>query len=141
MNTTERTKITVSTVVNVPAAKVWKLWTEPVHVTKWNHASDDWHTTIAENDLQEGGRFMSRMEAKDGSMGFDFGGTNNIIRENEYLSYTIDDGRNVEIIFDQKGASTHIAETFEAENTNPIEMQRMGWQAIMDSFKRYAKSH
>ncbi|MDT7829389.1 SRPBCC family protein [Pricia sp. S334] len=132
--------ITVEATVKAPVVKVWELWTTPEHIKNWNRASDEWHTTKAENDLRAGGKFVSRMEAKDGSMGFDFGGTYDEVRAKEGITYTLDDGRKVEIVFSSEGNKTNITETFEPENTNPAEMQREGWQAILDNFKKYAES-
>lgn len=133
--------ITVQAVVNAPVEKVWKLWTAPEHITKWNNASDDWHTPRAENDLQVGKKFLYRMEAKDGKFGFDFVGTYDEIKMNELIAYTIEDGRKVRISFAKNDAGkTNVVETFEAESSNPIEMQRDGWQAILDNFKKYAES-
>lgn len=133
-------KITVETMVQAPVEKVWEYWTNPKHIIQWNSASDDWHTPKAKNDLRVGGRFTSRMEAKDGSMGFDFGGTYDAVKQNELISYTMDDDRKVTVTFFSKGKETKITETFEAETQNSVEMQRTGWQAIMDSFKNYVES-
>jgi len=130
-------KITVETTVPAAVEKVWKYWTEPEHITKWNTASDEWHTPYAENDLQIGGKFLSRMEAKDGSFGFDFSGVYDDVKLNDRISYNLDDGRNVTITFISQGNETKIIETFEAENSNPIEMQEAGWQAILDNFRTY----
>jgi uncharacterized protein YndB with AHSA1/START domain len=130
-------KIIVETTVQAPVEKVWEYWTEPTHITKWNTASEEWHTPFAENDLQVGGRFLSRMEAKDGSFGFDFGGVYDDVRLNEGIAYTLEDGRKVTINFIRQGNETKVIETFDAENTNPIEMQEAGWQAILDNFKKY----
>ncbi|MBC7886867.1 MAG: SRPBCC family protein [Ferruginibacter sp.] len=140
METPEKTIITVENTIDAPVEKVWEYWTKPEHIIQWNNASDDWHTPRAEIDLSKGGRFVSRMEAKDGSMGFDFGGTIDALTNNEYLEYTIDDGRKVKIIFSSHGNSTKIEERFEAENTNSVELQRGGWQAILDNFKKYTES-
>jgi uncharacterized protein YndB with AHSA1/START domain len=131
--------ITIQTTVNAPVEKVWKLWSEPEHITKWAAASDDWHTTRAENDLRTGGKFSSRMEAKDGSFGFDFGGVYDDVRENEYIGYTLGDGRKVTIDFTADGDQTGIVQTFEPESENPREMQQGGWQAILDNFKKYTE--
>ena len=131
--------ITVQTTVNAPVEKVWRLWSQPEHITKWNSPSADWHTPRAENDLRTGGKFMSRMEAKDGSMGFDFGGVYDDIRENEHIAYTMDDGRKVTVDFTEDEDQTRVVETFDPESENPREMQHAGWQAILDSFKRYAE--
>jgi uncharacterized protein YndB with AHSA1/START domain len=130
-------KIIVETTVQAPVEKVWEYWTEPTHITKWNTATEEWHTPYAENDLQVGGKFLSRMEAKDGSFGFDFGGVYDDVRINEGIAYTLEDGRKVTITFIRQGDETKVIETFDAENSNPIEMQEAGWQAILDNFKKY----
>src|SRR4051812_30929802 len=130
-------QITVETIIQVPVDKVWKYWTEPNHITNWNSASDDWHTPYAENDLRVGGKFLSRMEAKDGSFGFDFGGIYNDVILHEVIAYTLDDGRKVKITFKRQENETEIIVTFDAESENPIEIQQQGWQAILDSFKKY----
>lgn len=139
MTISSNTTITVKTLVNLPIEKVWTFWTEPQHITQWNAASDDWHTPKAENDLTVGGRFVSRMEAKDGSFGFDFGGTYTKIETHRLIEYSIDDNRKVSVKFVQEGSTTQITEDFEAENQNPVEMQQAGWQAIMDNFRKYAE--
>ncbi|MBV7505400.1 SRPBCC family protein [Bacillus sp. sid0103] len=139
MTTGNNVKITVETTVNAPVEKVWEYWTEPKHITQWNNASDDWHTPIAENDLTVGGKFLTRMEAKDGSFGFDFGGIYDEVKLNEVISYTLGDGRKVTITFKGQGNETQVIETFDAETTNPIEMQQAGWQAILDNFKKYVE--
>ena len=133
--------ITVETLVNAPVEKAWSYWISPEHITKWNNASDDWHTPWAKIDLVPGGRFVSRMEAKDGSMGFDFGGTYDEVVEKEKISYTIDDNRKVTVRFSKDGAGTKIVEEFEAEDQHSAEMQRQGWQAILDNFRNYVESH
>ncbi|AWW29078.1 polyketide cyclase [Echinicola strongylocentroti] len=133
-------KITVTVKVNAPVDKAWAYWTGPEHIMRWNKASDDWHTPHAANDLREGGAFTSRMEAKDGSMGFDFSGTYQAVQEGKMLSYTLDDGREVEVVFTPEGEGTVIKETFDPEQTNPIEMQKGGWQAILDNFKKYVEN-
>lgn len=134
-----QTIIAIDTIVNAPLERVWKFWTEPVHITKWNSASDDWHSPYAENDLKAGGKFLSRMEAKDGSFGFDFGGVYEEIKTHELIAYTLGDGRKVKITFSSLGSETKIAENFEAENVNSIEMQRAGWQSILNNFKKYTE--
>jgi uncharacterized protein YndB with AHSA1/START domain len=141
MQTENKPKITVKTTIEAPVEKVWKYWTTPEHIKKWNYASDDWHTPNTENDLRPGGKFVSRMEAKDGSFGFDFGGIYDEVKENKYIAYTLGDDRKVEIIFSANGNETDIEETFEAENQNPIEMQRAGWQAILGNFKKYTETN
>ena len=139
MQTQEKTVITVETTVDAPVEKVWKIWTSPEHITQWSTASDDWHTTKSENDLRKGGKFSSRMEAKDGSMGFDFEGVYDEMIENKTIAYTLGDDRKVNITFVSEGNQTSVTESFEAENTNPVEMQKSGWQAIMNNFKAYAE--
>lgn len=131
--------ITVKTVISAPISKVWKYWTLPEHITKWNNASDDWHTTRASNDLRPGGKFTSRMEAKDGSAGFDFTGTYDHVRKHEYIAYTMDDGRKVSIQFRDDGNKTRISETFMPERENSILIQKNGWQAIINNFKKYVE--
>lgn len=139
METANKTKITVAATVNAPVEKVWEFWSKPEHITKWNSPSDDWHTPHAENDLRVGGRFSSRMEAKDESFGFDFGGVYDEVETNELIAYTLDDDRKVKISFEANGQSTKVTETFEAEDINPVEMQQGGWQAILDNFKKYTE--
>jgi uncharacterized protein YndB with AHSA1/START domain len=141
MESSNKTKITIQASIHAPVEKVWDLWTKPEHIIKWSNASDDWHTPRAENDLRKGGKFLSRMEAKDGSMGFDFGGVYDEVRVNKQIAYTIGDGRKVDISFTGNGNKTDVVETFEAESANPIEMQRGGWQAILNSFKSYAENN
>lgn len=135
----ETTTITIEANVLAPVEKVWSHWTEPQHITKWNQASDDWHTPFAENDLRTGGSFKSTMAAKDGSMSFDFGGVYTQIIPHKTIAYTIGDGRKVKVDFFPNGKETRVVESFEAENTNPVEMQRGGWQAILNSFKMYVE--
>lgn len=141
MDFKEKEFITVQAVINAPIEKVWKFWTTPEHITKWNHASDDWHLPKAENDLRAGGKFLYRMEAKDGSFGFDFCGVYDRVTTNEAIEYTIDGGRKVKITFTVENGKTKVVETFEAENQNPIEVQRSGWQSILDNFKKYTEEH
>lgn len=136
----ETTLLTVQTVIDAPVEVVWKNWTTPADIIKWNNASEDWHTTNAENDLRVGGKFKSRMEAKDGSEGFDFTGKYDSIKLNESIEYTLNDDRKVRINFSREGNKTRIVESFEAENTNSLELQQSGWQAILDNFKRYTES-
>jgi uncharacterized protein YndB with AHSA1/START domain len=140
MDTKEKTSITIEAVIKAPVEKIWKDWTNPEAIVKWNNASDDWHTTRAENDLRAGGKFNARMEAKDGSFGFDFYGIYDKVITNELIEYTLGDDRKVKIIFTKQGNNTQIIETFEAENTNSIELQKGGWQAILDNFKKYTES-
>ena len=139
METKSNTMITIETTVNAPVEKVWKTWTSPEHIINWNNASDDWCTPRATNDLRVGGKFISRMESRDGKMGFDFEGIYDEVKTNEKIEYTILDGRKVQINFAKMGNQTKVTETFEAENENPIEMQCGGWQAILDNFKKYTE--
>lgn len=135
----EKIVIEVEVNINAPLPSVWQKWTNCQDIEKWNAASDDWHTTKAENDLKIGGKFSSRMEAKDGSMGFDFWGIYTAIKENEKIEYTLGDDRKVKIQFYEKDGITHIIERFEAETENTIELQKFGWQAILNSFKNYVE--
>ncbi|KRF13644.1 SRPBCC family protein [Paenibacillus sp. Soil787] len=132
--------ITVETTVHAPVGKVWEYWTEPQHITKWSFASDDWHAPNAENDVRVGGKFLTRMEAKDGSFGFDFGGVYDEVRINEFISYTLGDGRKVTITFISQENETKVIEVFEAETANSIEMQKAGWQTFLDNFKKYSEN-
>jgi len=140
MGTAQKKKITVKVVVKATIEAVWKLWTTPEDIIQWNNASDDWHTPSAKNDLRAGGKFLFRMEAKDGSFGFDFGGVYDRVKTRESIAYTIGDGRKVNIDFTGNGTETKIVETFEAESQNPIEIQRDGWQVILNNFKNYTES-
>lgn len=132
--------ITVETAVDAPIEKAWECWTMPEHIMQWNNASDDWHTPSATNDLREGGSFTARMEAKDKSAGFDFGGMYTKVIEHRQIDYTMDDGRNVSVTFDEHDGHTHVSETFDAELENSPEMQWQSWQAILDTFKKYTES-
>ncbi|PSL44734.1 uncharacterized protein YndB with AHSA1/START domain [Chitinophaga niastensis] len=132
--------ITVEATVNAPVEKVWEFWNSPAHITKWNRASDDWFTPTATNDLQPGGKFNYRMEARDGSWGFDFGGEYKKVQEHKHIEYNIGDGRQVSVTFTDNKNETKIVEVFEPETTNSIEMQQTGWQAILDSFKKYVET-
>ncbi len=134
------TPITVQTVVNSPVQKAWDAWTKPEHVTKWNQASSDWHSPRGTNDLREGGKFVYRMESKDGTIGFDFGGTYTKVVPLKQIEYVMDDKRAVSVTFEEQGDSTRIVETFDAESENSPEMQRQGWQAIIDNYKKYTES-
>ena len=135
-----KVKITVNVTVKAAIKKVWKVWTTPTDIIQWNTASDDWHTTKAENDLKVGGKFSYRMEAKDGSFGFDFGGIYDVVKTNKLIAYTMDDGRTSIISFEQQGEETKIIQTFEAETENTIELQQFGWQAIMNNFKKHTEN-
>lgn len=132
-------KITVSTTINAPVDKVWKLYNEPEHITQWNHASDEWHSPNAENDLKPGGKFLYRMEAKDGSFGFDFGGTYSEVEDQKKITYNLDDTRAVSVDFEANGNQTTVTSVFDADAQNPVGMQQQGWQAILDNFKKYVE--
>ena len=133
------TKITVQASIAAPVAEVWRAYTTPADIIKWNAASDDWHTTSATVDLCPGGEFCSRMEAKDGSAGFDFAGTYTKIVTNELIEYSFGD-RIAQIAFAEDDNGTDITVVFDPENVYPVEMQRAGWQAILDSFKRHVEA-
>lgn len=141
METQAATVITVESTIDAPVEKVWEFWSKPEHITKWNNASDDWHTPWAKNDLRVGGQFSARMEAKDGSFGFDFGGVYDEVRENEYIEYTLGDDRKVKVTFTPQGNKTKLVESFDAESTHSVEMQKGGWQAILDNFKKYTEAN
>lgn len=141
MGTKVKTVVKVQTAIKAPIDKVWTYWNLPEHIVNWNHASDDWHTPWATNDLRPGGKLSCRMEAKDGSMGFDFEGTYIDIKLNHLISYAIADGRVVRIVFSSEQNYTIVTESFEAENENSIEMQRSGWQAILNNFKKYVEKN
>ncbi len=140
MKAEEKILITVETNTNAPIEKVWNYWTQPEHITQWNFASDDWCCPWAKNDAREGGKFVWRMEAKDGSFGFDFSGTFIKVIPNELIEETLDDGRTVKISFKENGNQTQVIEIFEAETENPIELQKSGWQAILNNFKKHVET-
>lgn len=131
-------KITVSTHVAAPVAEVWRAWTTPADIMRWNAASDDWHTTAATVDLRPGGAFSSRMEAKDGSTGFDFAGTYTKVVPHERIEAEFG-GRTLVVEFIPEANGVTVCETFDAEETHPVEMQRAGWQAILDRFARHVE--
>ncbi len=135
------TKITVEATISADRKKVWDFWTKPEHITKWNFASDDWHCPKAENDLRVGGTYGARMEAKDGSFGFEFGAIYDEVIDQEKLTYTMGDGRQATTNFENLDGKTKIATTFDAESENPVEMQKAGWQAIMNNFKKYVEAN
>jgi uncharacterized protein YndB with AHSA1/START domain len=132
--------ITVETKINASLEHVWQCWTEPAHISSWNFASDDWCCPRAENDARSGGTFNWRMEAKDGSFGFDFSGTYDRVVAQQIIEYTLGDGRKVKIEFAATGKNVTLSESFEAEGTNSDEMQRTGWQAILENFRKHAES-
>lgn len=130
--------ITVQTHILAPIDEVWEFWNKPEHITKWAFASDDWEAPSAENDLREGGTFKTVMAAKDKSASFDFAGTYTVVKEHELIEYDMTDGRHVKTEFDAGPNGVTITQTFDPENENPEDMQRSGWQAILDNFKKYA---
>lgn len=131
--------ITVETTVAAPVEKVWRCYTSSEDIKQWNAASDDWHTTAASVDLREGGMFSSRMEAKDGSMGFDFSGTYTKVVAPKLIEYTFGD-RSARVEFIQGGQGVTVRVSFDAESTHSVEQQRAGWQAILQSFARYTEA-
>ncbi|MEO7214602.1 SRPBCC family protein [Mucilaginibacter sp.] len=144
MANSSKQPITIEATIKAPIEIVWDLWVQPEHIVKWNNASDDWHTPKATNNLKVGGKFSATMAAKDGSMSFDFEGTYSKVVEYQQIAYTIADGREVSVIFSADAEDdeiTKVVETFEPEGTNPIEMQRQGWQAILNNFKKYVEEN
>ena len=133
-------QITVETWIDAPPEEVWTRWTSPEDIKAWNAASEDWHTTAAEVDLREGGHFSSRMEAKDGSFGFDFGGEYTRVEPHERLESVMADGRRISLTLTPEEGGTRVTETFDAEETHTVEMQREGWQAILDNFRRHVEA-
>jgi uncharacterized protein YndB with AHSA1/START domain len=132
-------KITVETTVKAPLTKVWDAWNNPADIQQWNAAQDDWHTTRSSVDLREGGKFLSRMEAKDGSAGFDFEGVYTRVVPTKAIEYRMSDGREVQVEFVERPGGVLVKETFDPESENPAELQRQGWQAILDNFGRYVE--
>jgi uncharacterized protein YndB with AHSA1/START domain len=133
-------KITVETVVRSDLRDVWDAWNNPADIMQWNAASDDWHTPASTVDLREGGRFSSRMESNDGSTGFDFEGEYTRIVPMERIAYRMSDGREVEVEFSDGAGGVLVRETFDAESEHSPEMQRQGWQAILDNFRRHVEA-
>jgi uncharacterized protein YndB with AHSA1/START domain len=131
--------ITVQASISAPVEKVWKAWTEPQHITQWNQASPDWHCPNAENDLRAGGKFSATMAARDGSMSFDFGGVYSKVEQHKVIESALGDGRTIKTQFVSTPTGTQVTETFEAESENSLEMQRAGWQAILDNFRQYTE--
>ncbi|WP_430460253.1 SRPBCC family protein [Thalassolituus sp. LLYu03] len=133
-------KITVQTLVKAPMERVWSAWNSPADIVQWNTASPDWHSPRSEVDLREGGTFTTRMEARDGSMGFDFGGTYTQVVEHERIEFEMGDQRRVLIEFSEVDDAVRIVESFDAENVYSAEQQQQGWQAILDNFTRYVEA-
>jgi uncharacterized protein YndB with AHSA1/START domain len=134
-------KITIEAIVSTNPQKAWTYWTQPEHITKWNFASNDWQCPKASNDLKVGGKYSARMEAKDGSFGFDFEATYNEVIEAKLITYTMEDGRKATTKFEDLGGKTKVTTVFDAEKTNPEEMQKTGWQAILNNFKSYTEGN
>lgn len=134
-------KITVTAKVNADIKKVWDRYTNPEHITKWNFADPSWQCPSATNDMRVGGKYSARMEAKDGSFGFDFEAVYNEVIEGEKFTYAMPDGRQVTVVFNENGTQTDVIVTFDAEEQNSLEMQKNGWQAILDNFKKYTEAN
>jgi uncharacterized protein YndB with AHSA1/START domain len=132
--------ITIRTSIEAPLEKVWQLWTDPVHISQWCQASDDWHAPHAENDLRTGGKFRTVMAAKDGSFSFDFEGVYTRVKLHEIIEYDLADGRHVTIHFSKLNNGSEIVETFDPETENPPEMQQQGWQSILENFKKHVEA-
>jgi uncharacterized protein YndB with AHSA1/START domain len=130
-------KITVETLVQAPLNQVWHAWNTPADIKQWNSAQEDWHTTQSSVDLREGGKFRSRMEAKDGSVGFDFEGIYTRVVPEKAVEFRMSDGREVQVEFVERNGGVLVKETFDAETENPPDLQRQGWQSILDNFARY----
>ncbi len=133
-------KITISATVKASLQNVWECWTNPIHITKWNFADPSWQCPKAENDLRIGGKYFARMEAKDGSFGFDFEAIYDVVSNCQELTYTMGDGRKATTIFENSDDFIYITTTFDTENENPIAMQKMGWQMILNNFKNYTEN-
>lgn len=133
-------KITIESTIAKKTESVWQYWTEPKHITQWNFAVDDWQCPKATNELRVGGKYFARMEAKDGSFGFDFEAVYDVVVPHKQLIYTMSDGRKVSTKFEDVGGKTKVTTVFDAESQNPEEMQKQGWQSILNNFKKYAES-
>ena len=131
--------ISIETTVHAPIERVWAAWNDPRAIEQWNAASPDWHTPRASVDLREGGTFSSRMQARDGSAGFDFEGTYTRVEPQRLIEYVMSDGRKVRVEFIPTGRAVTVRETFDAEDTHTAEQQRQGWQAILDNFARHVE--
>lgn len=134
-------KIKIEATVGAAPNKVWSMWTKPEHITKWNFASPDWQCPTATNDLKVGGKYSARMEAKDGSFGFDFTAIYDEVVDQKKLTYTMEDGRKVTTTFEPVGDKTKVTTVFDAEKSNPEDFQKAGWQAILNNFKSYAETN
>ncbi len=137
----DTTKITIQAVVAADRQKVWNCYTQPEHITKWNFATDTWHCPAASNDMRVGGKYLARMEAKDGSFAFDFEAVYNEIVDGEKFTYTMPDNREIQVSFEKMDDKTRVIVTFDPENENPVDLQRSGWQSILDNFRKYAEGN
>ena len=134
------TPITISTVIPADVNQVWECWNTPEHIVNWNFASDDWHCPRSENDLRVGGKFNATMAARDGSMSFDFEGVYDVVEPLTRIEYSLADDRHIVVLFEEVEGGVKVTETFDAETENSIEMQRAGWQSILDNFAKYVSS-
>lgn len=141
MSTENKNTISVESTIHAPVEKVWEYWTAPEHITQWCFATPEWHAPEAQNDVRTGGKFSTTMAARDGSFSFDFGGIYTDVKEHELIEYALTDNRKVKITFSAEGDNTKVVETFDPEDTNPLEMQRGGWQAILDNFRKYTEAN
>lgn len=139
MEKESKTKVTVEAIINAPVAKVWEAWNNPEDVKQWNMATPDWHCPSAANDLRVGGKFVYTMAARDGSMSFDFEGVYSAIGDQERIEYAMADGREVVVEFKKLENATQVVEVFDAENMNPVDLQRQGWQSILNNFKSHVE--
>lgn len=137
----DKIKISIEALIDAGREKAWQYWTLPEHITRWNFAADDWHCPRATNDLLVGGKMNYRMEAKDGSFGFDFEAVYDEVIPQNLIAYTMADGRQATTSFSAREGKTHVSIVFDAEKENPVELQRAGWQAILDNYKKYAELH
>lgn len=139
--------ITITATIQAPISKVWEYWSSPEHITKWAFADGSWEAPHAENDLQTGGKFLTRMQAKDKSGGFDFGGVYTDVVSHKLIEYDMDKGENeekprhVKIEFEEIPTGVKITQTFDPEQENPSEMQKAGWQTILNNFKKYTEEN
>lgn len=134
-------QVTIHSEINKPISQVWDFFNNPEHIVNWNFAHESWKCPTASNDLKVGGKLEVRMQAKDGSFGFDLVGIYDEVRENELIKYHFEDNRNIEVIFEELSDNkTKVTENFDPENQNPVDFQRDGWQAILDNFKKYSES-
>ncbi|MBK9149649.1 MAG: SRPBCC family protein [Saprospiraceae bacterium] len=137
----DTTKITIQAVISADRQKVWDYYTKPEHITRWNFADPSWHCPTASNDIRVGGKYLARMEAKDGSFGFDFEAIYNEVKDGEKFTFTMTDNRIVEATFKEREDKTELTIIFDAESENPVDMQQQGWQSILDNFKKYVENN